>query len=188
MRLNLQAVIHTPRSQPALCLSRWICPSWTFYGERPMPRSPSRCSGVVRNMAGRPGAGGRRRPTMLDLACDRCLKPFRREMRAAVSTLLAETLEDEENDAIVLLENGEVDLDELFTTALVLAMDTKHLCSEDCKGLCPRCGADLNEGPCGCKPEVDPRLAALAQLLDKETESFLPGQGMNLRRCHNGSP
>ncbi len=53
-----------------------------------------------------------------------------------MNTLLAETLEDEENDDIVLLEHGEVDLDEVFTTALVLAMDSKHLCAEDCKGLC----------------------------------------------------
>ena len=53
---------------------------------------------------------------------------------------------------------------------MVLAMDSKHVCSEDCKGLCATCGADLNEGPCGCKPEIDPRFAALAQLLDKESE------------------
>ena len=86
----------------------------------------------------------------------------------AVSTLLAETLEDEENDEIVLLEDGAVDLDDLFTTALVLSMDSKHVCSEDCKGLCATCGADLNEGPCGCRREIDPRLAALAQLLDKD--------------------
>ena len=45
-------------------------------------------------------------------------------------------------------------------------MDTKTLCSEDCKGLCPRCGANLNDGPCGCKREVDPRLAVLAKLLE----------------------
>ena len=87
-----------------------------------------------------------------------------------VDSLLAETLEDEENDEILLLDNGTVDLDEVFTTALVLAMDSKHVCSEDCKGLCATCGADLNEGPCGCKPEIDPRFAALAQLLDSETE------------------
>ena len=108
--------------------------------------------------------------TTLELVCDRCLKPFRQEMHLPVSILLAETLEDEENDEIVLLDNGEVDLDEVFTTAAVLNMDAKHVCSEDCKGLCPTCGADLNEGSCGCKPERDPRFAALAQLLDKENE------------------
>ena len=46
-------------------------------------------------------------------------------------------------------------------------MDSKLLCSEDCQGLCPRCGADLNEGPCQCKPEIDPRLAVLQQFLNK---------------------
>ena len=68
----------------------------------------------------------------------------------------------------MLLEDGCLDLDELFTTALVLSMDSKHVCSEDCKGLCPTCGTDLNQGPCGCRKEIDPRLAALAQLLDKD--------------------
>ncbi|MDY5613643.1 MAG: DUF177 domain-containing protein, partial [Dysosmobacter sp.] len=53
-------------------------------------------------------------------------------------------------------------------TAFILEMDTKTLCSEDCKGLCPRCGADLNLGPCSCKKEVDPRLAALAKLLENK--------------------
>ena len=47
-------------------------------------------------------------------------------------------------------------------------MDIKNLCSDDCKGLCFKCGVDLNVEPCRCKPEVDPRLAALAQLLDNE--------------------
>ena len=70
--------------------------------------------------------------------------------------------------ALVALESGR-DLDEVVTTAFVLAMDTKNLCSEDCKGLCAKCGADLNLGPCGCRPDVDPRWAALAQLLDDES-------------------
>ena len=75
--------------------------------------------------------------------------------------------EDSEDD-IILLDGNELDLDEVVTTAFVLAMDTKNLCSEDCKGLCAKCGADLNLGPCGCRPDVDPRWAALAQLLDDE--------------------
>ena len=45
-------------------------------------------------------------------------------------------------------------------------MDTKNLCSPDCKGLCPGCGANLNHEACRCKKAVDPRLAKLAQLLE----------------------
>ena len=138
-----------------------------FYGEHPFA-GPVQVSGTVRNQADALVLEGTAETT-LELVCDRCLKPFCRDMRVPVDSLLAETLEDEENDEILLLDNGTVDLDEVFTTALVLAMDSKHVCSEDCKGLCATCGADLNEGPCGCKPEIDPRFAALAQLLDKES-------------------
>ena len=87
-----------------------------------------------------------------------------------LDSLVAQALEDEENDEIILLDGTELDLDQVVTEAFVLEMDTKNLCSDDCKGLCAKCGADLNLGPCGCRPEVDPRLAALAQLLDGETE------------------
>ena len=87
-----------------------------------------------------------------------------------LDSLVAQELEDEENVDILLLDGVELDLDGAVTDAFILAMDTKNLCSDDCKGLCAKCGADLNLGPCGCRPDVDPRLAALAQLLDKEAE------------------
>ena len=45
-------------------------------------------------------------------------------------------------------------------------MDSRFLCREDCKGLCPKCGKDLNDGPCKCGEDQDPRLAVLAQLLE----------------------
>ena len=167
MRLDLRSIIHVPGAslpfQFELDLS-----GLDFYGEKPFAH-PVRVSGAVRNMADALLLEGTAETT-LELACDRCLKPFSQELTLPVSTLLAEELEDEENDEIVLLENGEADLDEIFTTALVLSMDAKHVCSDDCKGLCPTCGANLNDGPCGCRKEIDPRLAALAQLLDKENE------------------
>ena len=78
----------------------------------------------------------------------------------------AETLEGEDDD-IILLDQGEVDVGELAYTAFILDMDTKHLCSEDCKGLCPGCGVNLNQAPCRCKKQADPRWAALEQLLNK---------------------
>jgi uncharacterized protein len=47
---------------------------------------------------------------------------------------------------------------------LILAVPEYVLCREECRGLCPRCGKDLNEGPCACRPEPDPRWAALEAL------------------------
>ena len=165
MRLDLKDIIHVPGAskdfQFQLDLSQQ-----EFYGSHPISR-PVEAAGTVTNHAGALELRGTAR-SLLDLACDRCGKEFSREKAVPLDCLLADELEDEENDEIVLLEGSEVDLDELVTTAFVLAMDTKNLCSEDCKGLCAKCGADLNLGPCGCRPEVDPRLAALAQLLDDE--------------------
>ena len=67
-----------------------------------------------------------------------------------------------------LLEDGAVDLGDLARTVFILEMDTKTLCSEDCKGICPGCGVNLNQGKCVCKKDVDPRLAVLAQLLERD--------------------
>ena len=167
MRLDLRSIIPVPGAKLPFSF-RMDLTSLDFFGEKPITR-PVEVKGEVRNMAGALLLEGEA-STVLDVVCDRCLKPFSQELTLPVSTLLAEELEDEENDEIVLLENGEADLGEIFTTALVLSMDAKHVCSEDCKGLCPTCGANLNDGPCGCRKEIDPRLAALAQLLDKENE------------------
>ena len=165
MRFHLKEILHVPGASLPF-ESQLDLSDLDFYGERPFAH-PIVIHGTVRNMAGALMLEGSA-DTTLELVCDRCLKPFRQELRLPVSTLLAETLEDEENDEIVLLEDGAVDLDEVFTTALVLSMDSKHVCYQDCKGLCATCGANLNEGPCGCRKEIDPRLAALAQLLDKD--------------------
>ena len=108
--------------------------------------------------------------TVLASVCDRCLKSFSNPKSVHYECMVADELEDEENDEILLIENGCVDLGDLARTMFILEMDTKTLCSEDCKGLCPGCGADLNQGSCTCKKEVDPRLAVLAKLLDKQND------------------
>ena len=65
------------------------------------------------------------------------------------------------------MEGDWLNLDDLLETEFILDMPTKFLCREDCKGVCPKCGKNLNDGECDCRPDVDPRFAALAQLLDK---------------------
>ena len=106
--------------------------------------------------------------TTLHCICDRCAQEFDREKTVDYSCVLAEERQSDEDDDIVLLDDDEVDVTELARDAFILDMDTKFLCSEDCKGLCPGCGADLNRESCRCKKAVDPRLAKLAQLLQKD--------------------
>ena len=164
MLLNVKPLLHTPGKrldfQFELDLS-----DMEFSGRYPISR-PVAVSGEVRNTAGILELTLNARSTR-DAVCDRCGKAFVQEKDVLFACMLAEELQNEENDEIVLLEDGMVDVGDLARTAFILDMDTKTLCSEDCKGLCPRCGADLNLGPCSCKKETDPRLAVLAKLLEK---------------------
>ena len=167
MRLDLRDIIHVPDAKKTFQFQLDLSQE-DLYGTRPIVH-PVQAVGSVTNHAGALVLEGTAR-SLLELACDRCGKEFSREKTVVLDNLVAQELEDEEHDDILLLDGTELDLDEAVTTAFILAMDTKNLCSDDCKGLCAKCGADLNLGPCGCGPDVDPRLAALAQLLDKEAE------------------
>ena len=168
MRLDLRDIIHVPDARKDFRFQLDLSALEFYGGETPIVH-PVLVEGSVTNHAGALMLEGTA-SSLLELRCDRCGRPFSREKTVALDSLVAQELEDDEHDGILPLEGTELDLDEAVTTAFVLAMDTKNLCSDDCKGLCAKCGADLNLGPCGCKPDVDPRLAALAQLLDKEAE------------------
>ncbi|MBP3627306.1 MAG: DUF177 domain-containing protein [Clostridia bacterium] len=98
--------------------------------------------------------------------CDRCGKHVVHSHSIVVEKDLAPSIEGEENERIVLVPDMKLDLEQLVFTEVVTSLPMKHLCDENCKGLCPKCGKNLNEGDCGCpKKEIDPRLQALADLL-----------------------
>ena len=100
--------------------------------------------------------------------CDRCAAPTRKRYTFRFSHVLAREVEEEENDDYILVdESFKLDLDELLRSDILLELPYKYLCREDCKGLCPSCGKNLNEGPCGCNlHQVDPRLEVLKKLID----------------------
>ena len=165
MRLDLREVIHTPGAVKAFAFPLDLS-QLEFYGQFPIVR-PVEVEGRVVNHAGALTLEGTAH-SRLELACDRCGQPFSRDKTVSLNALLSPDGEEGEEGELIPLENGQLDLDEAAATAFVLGMDTKNLCSDDCKGLCAKCGANLNREPCRCRPEVDPRLAALAQLLDDE--------------------
>ncbi len=127
---------------------------------------PVFASGTVRNTAGVLMLSGTVR-TRLHGVCDRCARAFIRDVEFPMEAVLVTALEDEANEdqELFALQGNAADLDEIVTTVFVLNMDSKLLCSPDCKGLCCRCGKNLNDGSCSCQPESDPRFAALKQLL-----------------------
>ena len=77
------------------------------------------------------------------------------------------TEETELNDddmGVCYVENDEIDMEEIVRQEVVFNLPVRMVCSEDCKGLCPECGANLNEGPCKCTVSADPRWSALNKL------------------------
>jgi len=106
------------------------------------------------------------------LACGACLRRFREPLsielseefcRPAASVETGDETESASGDSLASLEPGDViDLTEVVRQHLVVLLPIAPRCREDCRGLCPRCGADLNAGPCGCDlREGDPRLEGL---------------------------
>lgn len=111
----------------------------------------------------------------VEVACDRCVAPVIVPVDADFDVTYIpveaditepEATELQEDDlSFAVYEGGHVDLDELMREQVLLALPTRQLCREDCKGLCPNCGADLNAQSCRCEqPQIDPRWAALATL------------------------
>lgn len=129
---------------------------------------PVLASGTVRNTAGVLVMTGEI-TTCIHGICDRCASAFDREIHFPINVVLVTEMANEENEDewVFPLEGDSADLDDIVRTVFVLNLDSKLLCKEDCKGLCHRCGKNLNEGPCNCQKELDPRFAALKQLLEK---------------------
>jgi uncharacterized protein len=112
--------------------------------------------------------------TELELACSRCVDPFRMPVDGAFDLRYlpasAMSQEDEREIAADDLDTSyyrddRIDLNELLREQFYLALPMKPLCRDDCRGLCPQCGANLNLAACGCAPRwADPRLEPLRAL------------------------
>lgn len=105
---------------------------------------------------------------VLACRCDRCLKPVDVEIELAISEHVTEREADPETgDEQPFWHDAKLDTELLITNEILVQWPVKVLCKEDCKGLCPNCGKDLNDGDCGCDTFVpDPRWAALTGILD----------------------
>ena len=138
------------------------------YGNSFPVTEPVTAEGQVRNTAGVLVMTGCIQTTIHG-TCDRCATEFDRQVEFPLDVVLVTELANEENEDewVFPLEGDSADLDDIVRTVFVLNLDSKLLCKEDCQGLCCRCGKNLNDGPCSCQKELDPRFAALKQLLEK---------------------
>lgn len=138
--------------------------SYEFNGVFPFT-TPVKLKGEITNSAGIVTVKGKIN-FVLEICCDRCAAEVKLPFEVEMDHGLVSSLNDEENDEYILIEDMKLDIAELTSEDIYLALPAKILCSEDCKGVCAKCGADLNEGPCSCKKDIDPRWEGLFDLTD----------------------
>ncbi len=96
--------------------------------------------------------------------CGRCLERRRRAETYRFEHVLVRQLNEEDNGDFIVVSGNELDLDDLATSDILLELPSVVYCREDCKGLCPVCGTNLNEKDCGCDlKQPDPRLQILSE-------------------------
>ncbi len=101
--------------------------------------------------------------------CVRCLSPISHPFAVEISELFALPTSPHAEASQFLIDEGFfIDLRPILREEAILAIPIHMVCSPDCKGLCPHCGQNLNQGTCSCESDhIDPRLAALRALLDE---------------------
>ena len=166
MLLGLSNIIECPGA--SVDFSASVDLSDLLYGTVKPVTEPVLASGTVRNTAGVLVMTGLITTTIHGV-CDRCASDFDRDVEIPIDVVLVQEFsnEDSEDEWVFPLEGDSADLEDIVRTVFVLNMDSKLLCKPDCQGMCCRCGKNLNDGPCSCQKELDPRFAALRQLLDK---------------------
>lgn len=174
MRVNVAAVRRTRGGEETFHISATPEP-FTYQGATVEFERPAEMDVTVRN-----GARGLEAHVEADLearlVCDRCLTAYRWPLHVAYDEVYVPA---EQAAAAKAGEGGDgeirratyagdvLELEEGLRQSVIMALPMKKLCREDCRGLCPRCGQNLNEGQCGCGEErVDPRMAVLRQLFD----------------------
>lgn len=107
--------------------------------------------------------------TLVTLMCDRCLTPVRKELCFEIKERFAHT--GRGNEETETFSKDQIELDDYVARGILEVLPMKIICRDDCKGLCPVCGKDLNEGDCTCDTtERDPRFESLRTLFNVDEE------------------
>lgn len=95
------------------------------------------------------------------IPCDRCLEDVKCSFDISInkSFKLSDGVIVTEDEELPFINEGELDVDRLLFDEILVNWPAKVLCSNDCKGICPKCGVNLNTSSCDCRKELDPRMA-----------------------------
>lgn len=86
----------------------------------------------------------------LNVSCARCGKEFIYNESIPLNAKITDKLANDDEEEFIIMQDFAIDTEEIVRTALILELPTRYLCDEDCKGLCPKCGKNLNESVCNC--------------------------------------
>ena len=87
----------------------------------------------------------------LNVTCARCGKEFAYNEVIELTAKITDKLANDDEEEFIIMQDFAIDIEEIVRTALLLELPTRYLCNEDCKGLCPKCGTDLNTSSCNCE-------------------------------------
>ena len=106
----------------------------------------------------------------LSMSCSRCLEPVKEHLSISIEERFAHVSmvkEESADEDLIVVKEDKVDLRPYVEGTLLIYLPLAPLCADDCRGLCPSCGTNLNEQSCGCsRTDIDPRLEALKKLLE----------------------
>jgi len=109
---------------------------------------------------------------VLQMQCDRCLKPVEEEIEISADVdVTSPDIPLEEDDDQTFMDGYSLNVEDLLGNEILMSLPAKVLCQPECKGICMKCGKDLNLGECGCDTFVpDPRMAAIKDIFNASKE------------------
>lgn len=170
MEIDLEPLLRGETAQLPFSLEAYLDGSFPDSGIT-FPE-PIRVSGIITNQAGYLRIS-LEASYVYETVCARCLAPIRNSCTLPLEKGVASSasLGDQENDDYLTYTDRVLSLDEALADLLFLNLPYRHLCREDCRGLCPVCGKNKNKEDCNCCTKtIDPRLAVLGQLLTDQDE------------------
>ncbi len=165
MQIDVSKIKNIKGGSASFQLEECLTPAAAGYSELALS-TPVRFAGTVSNADGLLLVEGQVEG-VLELVCNRCLQPFSQRFSLPLNAAFSNKPElvTEEEDAVVYpFEGNELDMTACVLNEIYLSLPMQVVCREDCRGLCPGCGVDLNQEACRCTEiNVDPRLEKLLQ-------------------------
>ncbi|QRN86252.1 DUF177 domain-containing protein [Clostridia bacterium] len=130
---------------------------------------PVHFKGKIRNLDGTLYLDGEA-DILIERVCDRCLCAYKQSLTIRIEeNFCPENKIIDDIDFLKTYNGNQLVLDRSIQDCVLLNTNMNSICKEDCKGICPTCGKDLNEGPCSCeKDTIDPRMEILKNLVSEE--------------------